>query len=170
MGTNLISTLSWKYSLATGSGNSGSMMGIRKTLRVNNEDLLTVFYDKLQRRQLLYALTSSGKEQLLEVRYDSLSRPLIFEAASFAPLEQSYDIFGNLKQWNWGGLSEAYKYDQIGRLTSVTRGNVTFMTYHYKEKNDMLPHTVKLGKYFFTTFLKHCYILKRLQIMNVVLI
>ena len=29
-------------------------MGIRKTLRVNNEDLLTVFYDKLQRRQVLY--------------------------------------------------------------------------------------------------------------------
>ena len=54
MGTNLISTLSWKYTLATSSGNSGSFMGIRKTLRVNNEDLLTVFYDKLQRRQVLY--------------------------------------------------------------------------------------------------------------------
>ena len=49
MGTNLISTMGWKYTLATGSGNSGTMMGIRKTLRVNNEDLLTVFYDKLQR-------------------------------------------------------------------------------------------------------------------------
>ena len=70
MGTNLISTMSWKYSLATGGGSSGSMLGIRKTLNVNNEDLLTVFYDKLQRRQVLYALTSSGKEELLEVRYD----------------------------------------------------------------------------------------------------
>ena len=147
MGTNLISTLSWKYTLATGSGNSGSMMGIRKTLKVNNEDLLTVFYDKLQRRQVLYGLTSSGKEELLEVRYDSQSRPLIFEAASFASMEQSYDRFGNLEKWNWGDLTEAYKYDQNGRLTDLTRGNITFMTYQYKEKFDMLPYIVKLGNY-----------------------
>ena len=98
------------------------------------------------RRQVLYALTSSGKEQLLEVRYDSVSRPLVFEAASFASMGQSYDRFGNLEQWKWGDLSEAYKYDQNGRLTSVIRGNVTFLTYQYKEKFDMLPQTVNLGK------------------------
>ena len=93
-------------------------------------------------------LTSSGKEQLLEVRYDSLSRPLVFEAPSFASMEQSYDRLGNLKQWNWGHLSETYNYDQNGRLTGLARGNVTFLTYQYKEKFDMLPHTVYLGNYY----------------------
>ena len=93
-------------------------------------------------------MTSSGKEQLLEVRYDSLSRPLVFEAPSFASMEQSYDRLGNLKQWNWGDLSETYNYDQNGRLIGLARGNVTFLTYQYKEKFDMLPHTVYLGNYY----------------------
>ena len=145
MGTNLISTFGWKYSLAT--GGSSAMMGIRKTLRVNNEDLLTVFYDKLQKRQILYSLTSSsgGKEQLLEVRYDSQARPLIYEAAAFASLSQSYDIFGNLQQWDFGGLSEAFKYDQNGRLTAISRGNSTYMTYQYKDAFDVLPKSITMG-------------------------
>ena len=58
----MINTLTWKYSLAAGGANSGTWMGISKTLKVNNEDLLSVFYDKLQRRQVLYSLTSNGKE------------------------------------------------------------------------------------------------------------
>ena len=153
MGTNLISTLSWKYSLATG-GNS-NMMGIRKTLKVNNEDLLTVFYDKLQRRQVLYALTSSGgsgKEQLLEVRYDSLSRPIKFQAAAFDSLEQSYDIFGNLEKWTFGqDLQESYAYDQAGRLTGIANGNATLMTYSYQDEFNILPHKIALGK-FYTLF------------------
>ena len=152
MGTNLISTLSWKYSLATG-GNS-NMMGIRKTLKVNNEDLLTVFYDKLQRRQVLYALTSSGgsgKEQLLEVRYDSLSRPIKFQAAAFDSLEQSYDIFGNLEKWTFGELQESYAYDQAGRLTGIANGNATLMTYSYQDEFNILPHKIALGK-FYTLF------------------
>ena len=63
-------------------------------------------------------------------------------------MEQSYDRLGNLKQWNWGDLSETYNYDQNGRLTGLARGNVTFLTYQYKEKFDMLPHTVYLGNYY----------------------
>ena len=149
MGTNLISTLSWKYSLATG-GNS-NMMGIRKTLKVNNEDLLTVFYDKLQRRQVLYALTSSsngGKEQLLEVRYDSLSRPIKFQAAAFDSLEQSYDIFGNLEKWTFGpDLQESYAYDQAGRLTGIANGNATAMTYAYPDEFNVLPNKITIGNY-----------------------
>ena len=147
MGTNLISTLSWKYSLATGGGNSGSLLGIRKTLNVNNEDLLTVFYDKLQRRQVIYALTSSGKEELLEVRYDSLSRPLIYEASTvaFASLNQSYDIFGNLQSWAFGELGESYTYDKGSRLVEVSRGNVSYLKYGYKDNFDVLPRSVKLG-------------------------
>lgn len=130
------------------------MMGIRKTLKVNNEDLLTVFYDKLQRRQVLYALTSSGgsgKEQLLEVRYDSLSRPIKFQAAAFDSLEQSYDIFGNLEKWTFGELQESYAYDQAGRLTGIANGNATLMTYSYQDEFNILPHKIALGK-FYTLF------------------
>jgi hypothetical protein len=146
MGTNLISTLGWDYSLA--SNGRAAMMGIRKTLTVNNEQLLTVFYDKLQRRQLLYSLTNSGgqKDQLLEIRYDSLSRPLKFEAKQFGALTQSYDRFGNLKEWNWGGLiGEAYVYDLSGRLTEVIRSNVTLVQYKYKDAFKTLPEAVITG-------------------------
>ena len=72
LGTNLINTLTWKYSLASGGSGSSSYMGISKTLKVNNEDLLTIHYDKLQRRQLLFSMTANGKDQLLEIRYDFL--------------------------------------------------------------------------------------------------
>lgn len=107
-----------------------------------------MFYDKLQRRQLLYALTSSGKEQLLEVRYDSLSRPLKFEAkGAFDDLEASYDIFGNLQKWTWGpGLSEAYTFDKAGRLTEVTRSNNSVLGYDYKDAFSALPASVSVGK------------------------
>lgn len=149
LGTNLINTLTWKYSLASGA-NSGSMMGISKTLKVNNEDLLNIFYDKLQRRQVLYSMTSpNGKDQLLEIRYDSLSRPLKTEPAKgsgFATLEQTYDLFGNLNSWTWGDLQEKLSFDQTGRLISKSRSNQTLMTYDYEQPFDVLPKAVILNE------------------------
>ncbi len=146
MGTNLISTLAWKYSLATRGSSAASLIGISKTLVVNNEELLTVYYDKLQKRQVLYSLTSSGKEQLLEVRYDSLSRPLAFDPrGNFAALEQTYDIYGNLESWTFEDLNEAYKYDQAGRLINIERGNESLLAFAYKDSFDVLPRVIGLG-------------------------
>ena len=142
LGTNLINTLTWKYSLASG---AGSYMGISKTLKVNNEDLLTIHYDKLQRRQLLFSLNSNGKDQLLEIRYDSLSRPLVAEPAKgsgFATVTQSYDVFGNLDSWSWGDLAEKLDFDQTGRLKSRSRSNETLISYEYQEDFDVLPKSV----------------------------
>ena len=146
----MINTLTWKYSLAAGGANSGTWMGISKTLKVNNEDLLSVFYDKLQRRQVLYSLTSNGKEQLLEIRYDSLSRPLMAEPAKgsgFATLNQSYDLFGNLNSWSWGDLHEKLEFDEkTGRLKSKSRSNETMISYDYEEAFDVLPKFVVIDK------------------------
>jgi len=101
LGNNLVSELSWQYSLATNGHASGGkmMMGIRKTLRVNGENLLTVFYDKLQKREVFYIEKSNQKKELLEIRYDSESRPIMWDPKEefFKPLEQAYDRFGHLK-------------------------------------------------------------------------
>lgn len=101
LGNNLISELSWQYSVATNGHASGGkmMMGIRKTLRVNGENLLTVFYDKLQKREVFYVEKNAMKKELLEIRYDSESRPIIWNSRDdlFKPLEQAYDRFGHLK-------------------------------------------------------------------------
>ena len=46
-GSNLVNELTWKYTLAR-NGHNGAMMGMKKTVNVNGEDLLTVHFDKLQ--------------------------------------------------------------------------------------------------------------------------
>ena len=70
LGNNLIGEMSWQYSLATNGHASGGkmMMGIRTTLRVNGENLLTVFYDKLQKREVFYVEKNGNKRELLEIR------------------------------------------------------------------------------------------------------
>ena len=65
LGSNLVGEFSWQYSVTTngrgrgGIGRGGSsasdMMNIRKTMVVNGKSLLTIFYDKLQKREVLYA-------------------------------------------------------------------------------------------------------------------
>ena len=45
--------LRWEFTLAR-NGHNGAMMGMKKTMNVNGEDLLTVHFDKLQKRQVFY--------------------------------------------------------------------------------------------------------------------
>ena len=70
LGSNLVGEFSWQYSVTTngrgrgGIGRGGSsasdMMNIRKTMVVNGKSLLTIFYDKLQKREVLYAEETQG--------------------------------------------------------------------------------------------------------------
>ena len=46
-GSSLVNELGWKFTLAR-NGHNGAMMGMKKTMNVNGEDLLTVHFDKLQ--------------------------------------------------------------------------------------------------------------------------
>ena len=46
-GSSLVNELAWKFTLAR-NGHNGAMMGMKKTMNVNGEDLLTVHFDKLQ--------------------------------------------------------------------------------------------------------------------------
>ena len=64
LGSNLVGELSWQYSVTTngrgrslgrGGSSASDMMNIRKTMVVNGKSLLTVFYDKLQKREVIYA-------------------------------------------------------------------------------------------------------------------
>ena len=64
MGSNLVGEFSWQYSVTTngrgrsigrGGSSASDMMNIRKTMVVNGKNLLTVFYDKLQKREVIYA-------------------------------------------------------------------------------------------------------------------
>ena len=64
LGSNLVGEFSWKYSVTTngrgrslgrGGSSASDMMNIRKTMVVNGKNLLTVFYDKLQKREVIYA-------------------------------------------------------------------------------------------------------------------
>ena len=62
LGSNLVGEFSWKYSVTTngrslgrGGSSASDMMNIRKTMVVNDKSLLTVFYDKLQKREVIYA-------------------------------------------------------------------------------------------------------------------
>ncbi len=72
LGNNLIGEMSWQYSLATNGHASGGkmMMGIRKTLRVNGENLLTVFYDKLQKREVFYVEKNGVKRELVSMSWN----------------------------------------------------------------------------------------------------
>ena len=120
LGSNLVNKVEWEYKPAT-NGHNGQMMGIQKTMKVNGENLLTLFFDKLQRREVLYAGT---KTELLEVRYDSLSRPIKWEprgSGEFLPVNQGYDRFGHLNQWSWGDVVEKYEHDKSGRLSFISR-------------------------------------------------
>ena len=63
LGSNLVGEFSWQYSVTTngrgrggrGGSSASDMMNIRKTMVVNGKNLLTVFYDKLQKREVIYA-------------------------------------------------------------------------------------------------------------------
>ena len=46
-GSSLVNELAWTFTLAR-NGHNGAMMGMKKTMNVNGEDLLTVHFDKLQ--------------------------------------------------------------------------------------------------------------------------
>ncbi|XP_059078932.1 teneurin-m-like isoform X2 [Tigriopus californicus] len=144
LGTNLVNKLNWEYLLAT-NGHNGQMMGIKKTLKVNGENLLTIFFDKLQRREVFY---SGTKSELIEVRYDSLSRPIRWEplAGGFSPVDLGYDRFGHLNKWSRGQVSEEYTFDKAGRLNSIQRGNATLLTYHYAEAYLGLPNSISTGQ------------------------
>ena len=151
LGSNLINEISWQYSVTTnGHRASSDMMNIRKTLRANGENMLTVFYDKLQKREVLYSEDSLGqrKQELLEIRYDSVSRPISWEPKlpGFHDLKQSYDRFGNPERWIWGDLSESFAYDVGGRLIEVTRGNSTLLKYSYADAFQTLPNAVITGQ------------------------
>lgn len=170
LGGNLVREVGWDYSITmNGHRSSSDMMNIRKTMKVNGEKALTVYYDKLQKRQILYeearrgsmmssssslSSTQSGTafkdrgEELLEIRYDSESRPIRWEAApssSYDPLTQAYDRFGHLKKWTWGSLEEAFGYDVAGRQVEITRGNVSVVRYTYKDPFRNLPDAVAVG-------------------------
>ena len=132
VGSNLVSEAEWAFSLSrNGAGGSGQMLGIRKRLEVNGETLMTVHFDKLQRREVLLR---SGQRELLEVRYDSGSRPIHWQPreGGFEPMTQGYDRFGRLQRWRRGGVAEDYEYDQGGRLKRVSRGNETLLEYHFE--------------------------------------
>ena len=143
MGSNLVNKLDWEYNLAT-NGHNGQMMGIRKTMRVNGENLLTMYFDKLQRREVVYAGT---KTELLEIRYDSLSRPIQWEpkAGGFVTLLQSYDRFGHMQEWSRGDVVERYDYDKSGRISAISLGNVTQLKYGYPDAFQILPNAVTTG-------------------------
>ena len=149
LGNNLIGEMSWHYSLATNGHASGGkmMMGIRKTLRVNGENLLTVFYDKLQKREVFYVDKNGHKRELLEIRYDSESRPIVWEPkdGSFAPLEQSYDRFGHLKNISRGNVFESFLFDESGRLSEISLGNVSYLKYIYQDAFEIRPSAVVTG-------------------------
>ena len=89
--------------------------------RSNGENLLSVFYDKLQKRELLLAeangVDRTQKQELLEVRYDSSLRPINWQpkAGGFEDMKQSYDRFGNLEKWTWGPETRSFDYDSAGR-------------------------------------------------------
>ena len=146
LGSNLVGTARWEYLLSTNSGGGGrgrgQMLGIKKQLQVNGETLLTVHFDKLQRRELLY---SGAKEELLETRYDSESRPMAWEpkVAGFAGVAQNYDRFGRLQNWSRGDVTEDYEYDEAGRLSKISRGGVAVLQYAYG--TDVRPSAVTTG-------------------------
>ena len=60
-GGNLVSQVAWEFALST-SGHDKQLLGIKKKLHVNGEQLLLVSYDKLQQRELL---SSPYKTELL---------------------------------------------------------------------------------------------------------
>ncbi|XP_040567553.1 teneurin-m isoform X3 [Lepeophtheirus salmonis] len=134
LGMNLISKMEWVYSVES----SGQ---IQKTLRVNGENILGVLYDKIQRREVLFA---GSKTELIEIAYDSLSRPLSWKplSNSFHRMTQTYDRFGRLESWNWGDLAENYFYDSSGRLERIFRGNSTILKYFYPDAISI--HSVKV--------------------------
>ena len=64
LGSNLVGEFSWQYSVTTngrgrsigrGGSSASDMMNIRKPMVVNGKNLLKVFYDKLQKREVLHA-------------------------------------------------------------------------------------------------------------------
>ena len=60
-GGNLVSQVAWEFALST-SGHDKQLLGIKKKLHVNGEQLLLVSYDKLQQRELL---STPDKTELL---------------------------------------------------------------------------------------------------------
>jgi len=152
---NLVNEISWQYSVTTNGHRANSdLMNIRRTLKSNGENMLTVFYDKLQKREVIYAeenanLNQLQKTELMEIRYDSSMRPISWEPkvpGSFNQLKQSYDRFGNLDRWTWGDVEESYGYDQAGRLIAVTRGNWSLYKYSYSDAFQVLPKAVITGQ------------------------
>ncbi len=143
LGPILVAKLGWDYSLAT-NGHNGQMIGIRKMMSVNGDTLLTVYYDKLQRREVLYA---GSKRELLEVRYDSSSRPIHWDprVAGFATVKQGYDRFGRLQQWSWGDVIEQYEYDKSGRLERVILGDKPILRYHFPDTETSWPDWIATG-------------------------
>ena len=165
LGSNLVGEFSWQYSVTTngrgrsigrGGSSASDMMNIRKTMVVNGKDLLTVFYDKLQKREVLYAEETqglwghraiNGKQELLEIRYDSAFRPISWDPkiSGFSTMKQSYDRFGHIKRWSWGDIGEIYNYDGSGRLTEVTRGsgaNSSILKYSYRDSFSTAPDSI----------------------------
>ena len=146
-GSTLLTKIAWEYSLQASGHDSNrqqqQLLGISKRLRVNGEVLLSVAYDKLQRRELL--LLADKTTEVLEVKYDEQSRPVTWVApsgASWAPVSQRYNRFGQLEHWRWGDLSESYNYDKKGRLAAVQQGNVTILAYEYRD-SELQPLRVR---------------------------
>ncbi len=139
LGSNLVGTAQWDHVLSTTGGGAGNeqMLGIKKQLKVNGDAVLTVHFDRLQRRELLYSGGIKGggdRESLLETRFDSESRPMVWQpsaSAGFSPVSQSYDRFGRLQNWSRGEAKEEYAYDGAGRLTRVARGGAVVLRYEY---------------------------------------
>ena len=146
VGQNLISKIEWDYTLQS-SGHEKKLLGINKKIKVNGNYLLSISYDKLQRREVLLL---PDKTELLEIKYDEMMRPVTWVVPStsgqitWAPVSQRYDRFGHLVNWKWGDMEERYIYDQSGRLHKVEKENTTILIYNYDD-GEVNPKKIRTG-------------------------
>ncbi|XP_076362879.1 teneurin transmembrane protein Ten-m isoform X2 [Tachypleus tridentatus] len=140
---DLFQRFEWRYYLRReGKGWDRKIMQIGRKIKVNDETLLSVEFDREQ-----YSETVYDKKQvpLVTVHYDTLGHPLQWmPTPNITAVQLEYDRFGRLSHWKRGYLSERYSFDIQGRLAEVRYSDNSGIMYKYDEGPISLPTEIIL--------------------------
>ncbi|XP_054706781.1 teneurin-m-like [Uloborus diversus] len=138
---------SWSYDIKFNKKDKErTVVAVERALVVNDTQLLTVEYDWVAGREILY---NSSRRPFLVVQYDSFSRPVQWlPTDTRLPLNLMYERLGRLSGWQQGPLSETYAYDRMGHLTEIKSPDNSAMKYSYELKTTPAKITLPSGRKF----------------------
>ncbi|XP_042895037.2 teneurin-m isoform X2 [Parasteatoda tepidariorum] len=132
---------SWNYDIKYNrKDKEKTIAAVERVLVVNETQILTVEYDWVAGREILY---NSSRRPFLVVQYDGFSRPVQWlPTDTRLPLNLMYERLGRLSGWQQGSLSETYSYDRMGHLTEIKNPDVSAMKFSYDLKT--MPAKISL--------------------------